>query len=246
MATEIDDRPSASSTTASSRSTTASSPPRRPPMAKWWCTELQKRTVDTCLQLHGGYGYMLEYPIARAYVDARITDDLRRHHRDHEGDHRPRHGRLARSLVGQRSEDRRSAGSGDHRAFIARKRAWKSAGALSGHQPRPRSEVPPSGRSVGAGAEAIWVPPIGTSGTAARGSSPAEWSWTRRPSIPSASVRTRFDRSIQLAAATSITNWQNSNWVISRPRRCAAAICGSTAAASTCSTTTPTMCWGIA
>lgn len=42
-------------------------------MAKWWCTELQKRTVDTCLQLHGGYGYMLEYPIARAYADARIT-----------------------------------------------------------------------------------------------------------------------------------------------------------------------------
>jgi len=42
-------------------------------MAKWWCTELQKRVVDRCLQLHGGYGYMLEYPIARAYADARIT-----------------------------------------------------------------------------------------------------------------------------------------------------------------------------
>jgi alkylation response protein AidB-like acyl-CoA dehydrogenase len=42
-------------------------------MAKWWCTELQKRVVDRCLQLHGGYGYMLEYPIAQAYVDARIT-----------------------------------------------------------------------------------------------------------------------------------------------------------------------------
>jgi alkylation response protein AidB-like acyl-CoA dehydrogenase len=41
--------------------------------AKWWTTELQKRTVDRCLQLHGGYGYMLEYPIARAYADARIT-----------------------------------------------------------------------------------------------------------------------------------------------------------------------------
>jgi alkylation response protein AidB-like acyl-CoA dehydrogenase len=38
--------------------------------AKWWCTELQKRVVDTCVQLHGGYGYMLEYPIARAYADA--------------------------------------------------------------------------------------------------------------------------------------------------------------------------------
>jgi glycosyltransferase 2 family protein len=63
-------------------------------MAKWWCTELQKRVVDQCVQLHGGYGYMLEYPIARAYADARITDDLRRHHRDHEGDHRPLLGAL--------------------------------------------------------------------------------------------------------------------------------------------------------
>jgi alkylation response protein AidB-like acyl-CoA dehydrogenase len=41
--------------------------------AKWWCTELHKRVVDTCVQLHGGYGYMLEYPIARAYADVRIT-----------------------------------------------------------------------------------------------------------------------------------------------------------------------------
>ncbi len=42
-------------------------------MAKWWCTELQRRVIDTCVQLHGGYGYMLEYPIARAYADARVT-----------------------------------------------------------------------------------------------------------------------------------------------------------------------------
>jgi alkylation response protein AidB-like acyl-CoA dehydrogenase len=41
--------------------------------AKWWCTELQGRAVDAGLQLHGGYGYMTEYPIARAYADARIT-----------------------------------------------------------------------------------------------------------------------------------------------------------------------------
>ena len=41
--------------------------------AKWWCTELQKRVVDSCLQLFGGYGYMVEYPIARAYKDARVT-----------------------------------------------------------------------------------------------------------------------------------------------------------------------------
>jgi alkylation response protein AidB-like acyl-CoA dehydrogenase len=41
--------------------------------AKWWCTELQGRVVDRCLQLFGGYGYMLEYPIARAWADARVT-----------------------------------------------------------------------------------------------------------------------------------------------------------------------------
>jgi alkylation response protein AidB-like acyl-CoA dehydrogenase len=42
-------------------------------MAKWWCTELQGRVVDRCLQLFGGYGSVLEYPIARAYADARVT-----------------------------------------------------------------------------------------------------------------------------------------------------------------------------
>jgi alkylation response protein AidB-like acyl-CoA dehydrogenase len=41
--------------------------------AKWWCTEMQGRVMDRCLQLHGGYGYMTEYPISRAYADARIT-----------------------------------------------------------------------------------------------------------------------------------------------------------------------------
>jgi alkylation response protein AidB-like acyl-CoA dehydrogenase len=41
--------------------------------AKWWSTELQGRTVDECLQLHGGYGYMTEYPISRRFIDARVT-----------------------------------------------------------------------------------------------------------------------------------------------------------------------------
>ncbi|MET9696388.1 acyl-CoA dehydrogenase family protein [Streptomyces sp. NPDC006529] len=41
-------------------------------MAKWWATELQKRVADRCLQLHGGYGYMSEYRVARAFVDGRI------------------------------------------------------------------------------------------------------------------------------------------------------------------------------
>lgn len=40
-------------------------------MAKYWCTDLQAKVVDACVQLHGGYGFMAEYPIARAYVDAR-------------------------------------------------------------------------------------------------------------------------------------------------------------------------------
>ena len=41
-------------------------------MAKYWTTDLQCKVVDECVQLHGGYGYMWEYPIARAYVDARV------------------------------------------------------------------------------------------------------------------------------------------------------------------------------
>jgi long-chain-acyl-CoA dehydrogenase len=41
--------------------------------AKYYCTELQGRVVDRCLQLHGGYGYMTEYPISRRYADARVT-----------------------------------------------------------------------------------------------------------------------------------------------------------------------------
>jgi alkylation response protein AidB-like acyl-CoA dehydrogenase len=40
--------------------------------SKYWTTELEKRVVDTCVQLHGGYGYMLEYPIAKAFIDSRV------------------------------------------------------------------------------------------------------------------------------------------------------------------------------
>jgi len=40
---------------------------------KLFCSEVQTRAVDRCLQLFGGYGYMLEYPIARLYADARVT-----------------------------------------------------------------------------------------------------------------------------------------------------------------------------
>jgi alkylation response protein AidB-like acyl-CoA dehydrogenase len=47
--------------------------PEQAATAKWWATDLQGRVVDRCLQLFGGYGYMLEYPIARAFADARVT-----------------------------------------------------------------------------------------------------------------------------------------------------------------------------
>ncbi len=42
-------------------------------MAKWWATDLQQRVVDRCLQLHGGYGYMAEHPVAQAWLDMRWT-----------------------------------------------------------------------------------------------------------------------------------------------------------------------------
>ncbi len=41
-------------------------------MAKWWTTDLQNKVADACLQLHGGYGYMTEYPISRAWLDSRV------------------------------------------------------------------------------------------------------------------------------------------------------------------------------
>ena len=41
-------------------------------MAKYWCSDLQCKVLDECVQLHGGYGYMWEYPVARAWADARV------------------------------------------------------------------------------------------------------------------------------------------------------------------------------
>ena len=42
-------------------------------MAKMWCSDLNCKVIDECLQLHGGYGYMWEYRVARAYADARVS-----------------------------------------------------------------------------------------------------------------------------------------------------------------------------
>ena len=42
-------------------------------MAKWWATDVAQQMLDECVQLHGGYGYMSEYLVARMYADARVT-----------------------------------------------------------------------------------------------------------------------------------------------------------------------------
>jgi acyl-CoA dehydrogenase len=46
--------------------------PETAAMAKWWATDKQCEVIDDCVQLHGGYGYMLEYPVARMWTDGRI------------------------------------------------------------------------------------------------------------------------------------------------------------------------------
>jgi alkylation response protein AidB-like acyl-CoA dehydrogenase len=48
-------------------------PPVDAAKAKWWTAEVQNRVIDGCVQLHGGYGYMEEYEVARAWRDARVT-----------------------------------------------------------------------------------------------------------------------------------------------------------------------------
>ena len=55
-------------------------------MAKFWTTDLQKRLTSECLQLHGGYGFMLEYPISGDYADAAVQSIYAGSERDHEGD----------------------------------------------------------------------------------------------------------------------------------------------------------------
>ncbi len=42
-------------------------------MAKWWCSDIASKVIDECVQLHGGYGYMMEYPIAKLYLDHRVN-----------------------------------------------------------------------------------------------------------------------------------------------------------------------------
>lgn len=42
-------------------------------MAKWWITEMNQNVASACLQMFGGYGFMKEYPISKAYVDSRVA-----------------------------------------------------------------------------------------------------------------------------------------------------------------------------
>ena len=62
-----------SSTSASSKHLDGKLTPVDAAMAKWWATELQNKLVNQGVQLHGGYGYMMEFPIAKAYLDSRIS-----------------------------------------------------------------------------------------------------------------------------------------------------------------------------
>ena len=100
-------------------------------MAKWWCTELQKRVVDTCLQLHGGYGYMTRVPDRPRLRRRPHHHDLRGHHRDHEGDHRPQPRRLRRCGASTRD---RNIGSG------ARTEGAEGTGPGRSHLQHPTSE----------------------------------------------------------------------------------------------------------
>ncbi len=81
-------------------------------MAKWWCTQKQVETVDECLQLHGGYGYMQEYPISRS-SSMRASRRSMAAPRDHEAPDRAlvvarvRTVRNTSRLAGQRLERRR-------------------------------------------------------------------------------------------------------------------------------------------
>lgn len=69
-------------------------------MAKSWVTEAVGKVVDECLQLHGGYGYMNEYPIARMYADARVGRIYRGQQRGDEGTDRAQHGALGPLIHG--------------------------------------------------------------------------------------------------------------------------------------------------
>ena len=109
--------------------------------AKWWCTETAKKVIDGCVQLHGGYGYMNGVPRRPRLRRRPHPDDLRRHDRDHEGDHRPR----LRPIAG-------SAGVGLADRGVRRRRGL-SGGGLGGRSRRRRRRRLAGGRRGGCGAD---------------------------------------------------------------------------------------------
>ena len=48
------------------------SPRPHPGSCRYWCTDLQSKVADHGVQIHGGWGYMMEYPVCRAFIDARV------------------------------------------------------------------------------------------------------------------------------------------------------------------------------
>ena len=126
-------------------------------MAKWWTTDLQKRLTSECLQLHGGYGFMLEYPIADGLRRRRGAVDLRRHQRDHEGDHRAPHG-ARRASSGRR---RVCSARGGSRCRICFRRSAPAPGMRAGTAAlyRPRdADAGAVGGSARRRARRRWLP----------------------------------------------------------------------------------------
>ncbi|WP_275106577.1 acyl-CoA dehydrogenase family protein [Nocardioides daphniae] len=91
--------------------------------AKFWCSEQYVDVVNRCVQLHGGYGYMLEYRIAHDYLDSRISTIYGGDDRDHEGDRGARPGALSPSETRRISPRRGPCGAASRRRREPRARA---------------------------------------------------------------------------------------------------------------------------
>ena len=121
--------PACSSTAASSCSSSGRARHGDRVDGQYWTTDLECKVIDECLQLHGGYGYMWEVPIARLRRRARAAH-LRRHQRDHEGSGRPVHGPALRVALGMDADGRRAKRPrGRPRKTAGRTRRGQTGGA---------------------------------------------------------------------------------------------------------------------
>ena len=156
-------------------------------MAKWWCTELQGRVVDLGVQLHGGYGYMTRVPDRPGLRRRPHHADLRRHDRDHEGDHRPLARRLSASMthaaVAEASDRRRRRAGGVRRAVAGGGPVACGAGGSVASTCAGRTDGAPAARP-GRGAV-----------LGCRRVDRTRRSHLRRPAAPSCSLRSRSRRS---------------------------------------------------